>query len=132
MHQILLSLALTIGFANPSFAGPGGAYGNGPCKKDAETLCPGIKPGDGGLAKCLKENKDKLSPDCLAQHEKMKEAMSEMKEACHDDVQKLCADVPPGKGRIMKCLKRQNDQLSEACKTEMKEKKEAFKKMKRQ
>lgn len=34
------------------------------CKQDIQALCPGVKPGDGGLATCVRENKDKLSEQC--------------------------------------------------------------------
>lgn len=36
------------------------------CKQDIQTLCPNVKPGDGGLMACVKQNKDKLSPTCSA------------------------------------------------------------------
>ncbi len=34
------------------------------CKKDVETLCPGVQPGDGRIATCMKENRRKLSDAC--------------------------------------------------------------------
>ena len=36
------------------------------CKKDMETLCPGVQPGDGRVAACMKEHRRKLSDDCKA------------------------------------------------------------------
>jgi hypothetical protein len=35
--------------------------------------------------------------------------------ACRDDVQKFCADVQPGEGRIIKCLKLHENELSSGC-----------------
>jgi hypothetical protein len=35
--------------------------------------------------------------------------------ACMSDSARLCADVVPGQGRIVRCLARQPDQLSTAC-----------------
>jgi len=35
--------------------------------------------------------------------------------ACMSDQSRLCADVVPGQGRIVRCLARQPDQLSTAC-----------------
>lgn len=40
--------------------------GGGACKADTEKFCAGVKPGDGRLAKCLKEHEAELSPECKA------------------------------------------------------------------
>src|SRR5947208_1424714 len=36
--------------------------------------------------------------------------------ACASDVQKLCAGVPSGGGRILACLKQHKDEVSDGCK----------------
>lgn len=96
---------------------------NGPCAKDRETLCGNIEHGDGRVMKCMDENKDKLSAECKEHREKMsekrKEVQKELKEACHDDVEKFCDDVEQGQGRIMKCMKDYKDELSSGCKQEV-------------
>ena len=38
---------------------------------------------------------------------------------CHDDVQKFCAKVKPGQGRVSRCLMGHESDLSEACKTRL-------------
>ena len=40
-----------------------------------------------------------------------------MREACKADVEKFCSDVQRGGGRIVECLNKQHDSVSEACKT---------------
>ena len=40
---------------------------------------------------------------------------------CKDDVAKLCADIQPGAGRLMQCLRAHGDQVSEGCRTAMNE-----------
>ena len=40
-----------------------------------------------------------------------------MREACKADFEKFCSGVSPGGGRIVECLNKQHDSLSEACKT---------------
>lgn len=104
------------------------AMGDGPCAKERETLCAGVQPGGGAVMKCLKENEEKLSVECKAHHEKMKEHMKDVHEACMDDVQKHCGDVKRGRGRVMKCLKKNHEALSEGCKAEIAEKKSMRKK----
>ena len=34
------------------------------CKTDRESLCAGVQKGGGAIIKCLKDNKEKLSPAC--------------------------------------------------------------------
>ena len=126
MGKLIVVCALVLGFGSLSMADEGGA--GGACAKDRETLCKGVEPGEGRIAKCMMENKDKLSAECKAQHEKMKGMMQEVKEACHDDVEKFCGDVKAGKGRIIKCMKEHKDELSAACKAEVENAKEARKK----
>ncbi len=101
--------------------------GEGPCKKDVETLCAGIEPGEGRIMKCLKENDSKVSAECKAKKDMMKKHFKEIKEACHEDAEKFCSDVKQGKGRIMKCMKKHKAELSESCKKEIDEAKAAKK-----
>lgn len=41
------------------------------CKADLKAFCAGLKPGNGALAMCLMENREKLSTDCRARVESM-------------------------------------------------------------
>ena len=116
LSQVLFISLITIGFH--SFA-----EHEGPCANDAKTLCAGIEHGEGRIMKCLKEHKDKLSSECKAHGEKMKEAMKDIKEACHADVEKFCSGVEKGKGRIMRCMKEHKEFLSDVCKKEIEDKK---------
>lgn len=108
-----------------------GDAGKGPCAKDREALCGSVEAGEGRILKCMADNKDKLSAECKEHHEKMKEHRADMKEACQEDVQKHCADVKGGHGRIMKCMHKNEEKLSEGCKAEIKSMKENRKKMRK-
>ena len=44
------------------------------------------------------------------------EAVAAARAACETDIQKLCAGVQPGGGRILVCLKQHKDQVSDGCK----------------
>jgi hypothetical protein len=37
------------------------------CEDDVQQYCVGVKPGEGRVAQCLKEHKDKLSAECKTQ-----------------------------------------------------------------
>lgn len=114
MTKYAVALTLVLGFG--SFAH---AQGDGPCAKDRETLCAGVEPGAGGVMKCMKDNEEKLSTECKAHRAEMKEAMKDVHEACQADAEKLCGDVKKGRGRVMKCLKKHKEEVSETCKAEV-------------
>ncbi|MBI5451258.1 MAG: hypothetical protein HY940_07865 [Gammaproteobacteria bacterium] len=45
-------------------------------------------------------------------------------QSCQPDIKKFCADVKPGGGRIIQCLKKHDAELSEACKARGKQARE--------
>jgi len=90
-----------------------------PCVADAEKLCKGVQQGEGRVARCLKEHANELSPACKENIGKLKEKVRDVAEACEDDAAKLCKDTKPGKGRILRCLKLHEGELSPACKKQM-------------
>ena len=45
------------------------------------------------------------------------QVMQTVQKACGADIRNLCADVQPGGGRIMQCMKAKESQLSGGCKT---------------
>ena len=123
-----------------AFSAPRVFAQDGACKADIEKLCKDVQPGKGGIMKCLKEHKTELSAECLAGIKErregknggagggtkgeMKAAMKEMNEACKADLDKLCKDVKPGEGRLIKCLKDNEAALSDVCKAKLAEQKE--------
>mgnify|MGYP001552058749 FL=1 len=48
-------------------------------------------------------------------------APDDVLQPCHDDVQKFCAKVKPGRGRMSRCLNEHEADLSEACKSRLQE-----------
>jgi hypothetical protein len=90
-----------------------------PCMADAEKLCKGVEKGEGRIAKCLKEHENEVSAACKENIGKMKEKIKDVAEACKDDAAKVCKDIKPGEGRILRCLKQHEGELSPACKEQM-------------
>lgn len=46
---------------------------------------------------------------------------AKVREACHDDVERLCKDVKPGGGRIRECLRAHSRELSAGCQAAIRE-----------
>lgn len=117
--RTLILASLLLGFS--AFSQAQGSKEKGPCHADRERLCGSVEPGKGAVMKCMKEKEAELSAECKAHREQMKSAMQDMKEACQEDFEKFCDEARPGRGRIMRCLHKNRDKLSEACKSEMKD-----------
>jgi len=97
------------------------AQGRGPCAEDAAKYCKDIQPGEGRMARCMKEHENELSAACREHIAQMKHWGKEIHEACQDDAMKLCKDVKPGGGRIARCLKEHREELSPGCREKLPE-----------
>jgi hypothetical protein len=53
---------------------------------------------------------------CLAVPAVAQDMTAEQRAACRGDYDKFCKGTMPGGGRIIACLAKQNDQLTDACK----------------
>jgi hypothetical protein len=47
------------------------------CEADVKTLCAGVERGDRRIAKCLRDNQDKVSAECKTQMQAMGSRMKE-------------------------------------------------------
>ena len=94
--------------------------GKGACRADAEKFCKGVPPGHGNIARCMKQHEAELSPACKERIEEGKEKAKEFIDACKPDAEKFCKGVAPGQGRILRCLKEHEAQLSPVCKAHFK------------
>jgi hypothetical protein len=57
-----------------------------------------------------------LEPQSLFAQAGSPQALADVRAACASDVQKLCAGVPAGGGRIIACLKQHQAEVSDGCK----------------
>jgi hypothetical protein len=60
---LLATLILASGVASAADQPPPGGP-RAACKADAEKLCPGVQPGGGRIAACLKQNEAQVSTAC--------------------------------------------------------------------
>ncbi len=66
---------------------------------------------------CMKEHEGELSDACKNRIGQIREKNSAIKKACKADYKKLCKSEKSGQGRIIRCLKENEAQLSETCKS---------------
>ncbi len=89
------------------------------CADEIEKYCKETKPGGGRILNCLKEHENDLSASC---REKMSELHSFIKgceQACSGDIGQFCKEVQPGEGRIIKCLREREKDLSASCRAKL-------------
>jgi hypothetical protein len=86
-----------------------------PCAEELATYCKGMRPGEGRLLKCLEGHKDDLSATCREKLAAVEKLIKEAQEACLPDIEKFCKDIQPGEGRILRCLKKHDREISAAC-----------------
>ena len=77
---------------------------------------------------CLYAFSDKLSPRCeyalYTSLDKLHQALTSVAYAvgeCRDDLSSHCADIKPGEGRMLDCLKKNEAKISQQCLTALKD-----------
>jgi hypothetical protein len=85
------------------------------CADDIEHYCKEIKPGGGRLLNCLKSHETDLSVSCKGKIDELRGIIKEFEQVCSGDITQFCKEVQPGGGRIIKCLKEREKELSPPC-----------------
>jgi hypothetical protein len=92
------------------------------CEKELTTYCKDVTPGEGRLLACLYAHSDKLTGQCeyalydaAAQLERFVAALSYVANECDADLEKFCADIEVGEGRVLKCLDENSSKISARC-----------------
>ena len=85
------------------------------CADDIEKYCKDTKPGGGRLLNCLKEHETELSESCRGKISELYGIIKGCEQACSGDIAQFCKEVQPGEGRIIKCLKEREKELSPSC-----------------
>ena len=120
---ITLTLMLTLGAAAQLGAAEGliETVAKG-CEAEITTYCKDVTPGEGRILACLYARADKLSGQCeyalfdaAAQLERAVGALTYLASECRDDLEKHCADVPAGEGRLLDCLNKNKKKASSRC-----------------
>ena len=92
------------------------------CKKELTSYCKGVTPGEGRILACLYAHSDKLTGQCeyalydaAVQLERFVATLSYIANECDADMEKFCADIEVGEGRVLKCLDENSSKISARC-----------------
>src|SRR5512146_2917677 len=92
------------------------------CQTEISSFCKDVTPGEGRVLQCLSAHEDKLSSRCVyaladgsLQLQRLALALKYVASECKADVEKHCADIPVGDGRIADCLKKNKATLDPKC-----------------
>ena len=124
MVKFLLTVSLFFLLPGASWAEKGLLESvKGGCKKELDSFCKEVTPGEGRVLACLYAYEDKLSSRCeyalydaSAQLEHAVATLTYVANECADDLKKHCAAVEAGGGRLAECLKKNEKDVSKRCK----------------
>jgi len=98
------------------------------CEKEITTYCKDVTPGEGRVLACLYAHEDKLSNRCeyalydaAAQLERVVAALTYIANECRDDLKTYCSGVKPGEGRLIDCIDKNREKISDRCKQAIKD-----------
>jgi hypothetical protein len=68
------------------------------------------------MLQCMNDHEKSLSASCRDHKNAMNADMKGAHAVCMPDIEKFCAKIKPGQGRMRDCLKKNAAGLSQACK----------------
>ncbi|KAI8477290.1 MAG: hypothetical protein J3K34DRAFT_398918 [Monoraphidium minutum] len=81
------------------------------CRDDVETYCKDVEPGEGRVHACLRHQINFISESCRAEENKLAaleyrdiRLKPKLAKLCSEERAVFCANVKPGKARVIKCL----------------------------
>jgi hypothetical protein len=92
------------------------------CAADVTKFCGRVEASGGRISQCLRDNEASLSAACKEERAvvaaRLRARVEDFATACSRDVARVCSGVRPGRGRVVACLIRQQDDLSSTCRAE--------------
>jgi Golgi apparatus protein 1 len=92
------------------------------CGEDIKKYCSTVTPGEGRILYCMQAHEDKISDGCASvldevvfQAETTADHLRDAVNACRSDIDKYCATIQPGQGRIASCLATNKTTISKGC-----------------
>ena len=98
------------------------------CEKELTSYCKDVTVGEGRVLACLYAYSDKLSGQCeyalldaAVQLERFVAALTYVANECDADLDKFCANVAVGEGRLLNCLELNTEKVSARCNQALKD-----------
>jgi len=89
------------------------------CADEIAKFCKDVKPGGGRILNCLKAHEAELTASCRGKIGELQGIIKDCEQACAGDIAQFCKDIQPGGGRIIKCLRERDKELSFSCKEKL-------------
>src|SRR5271168_2346385 len=113
--KILFCVFPAIAQTNSPAPGAGsGAQLRAACGADLQRFCATVQSGGGRLVECLSSHTSELSAACGNVIAAAGRGGAKLRAACGADLQRFCAAVQPGGGRLVECLSSHTSELSAA------------------
>ena len=98
----------------------------GACGDDLKKFCSTVTPGEGRMLLCIEAHEDKISSKCdyalfdaARNLERALDRIERVADVCWNDIEKHCANIAAGEGRIAQCLVDKKSSLTRRCQTEI-------------
>lgn len=92
------------------------------CAGDLQSFCASVTPGDQRVLACLYAYSDQLSAPCeyalfdvASQLQREVAELAYVANECDDDLERFCANVAAGEGRLLQCLDQNARKLGKRC-----------------
>jgi len=98
------------------------------CAADLQNFCASVTPGEERVLACLYAYNDQLSSPCeyalldaAAQLQREVAELAYVANECDEDLERFCAGVAAGQGRLLQCLDQNAKKLGSRCTTALDE-----------